>query len=103
MFNTIHIFGYGETQIIGEDLNVKVDSSLLTTLTSFVNHVKNLRPEDVIESEYHVIHVFNGANVRYLSHSDNKDEKKTFFVNFDQVDLELLNALVAELTSYQPA
>lgn len=31
-FSTIHIFGYGETQIIGENNNGKIPSLSLTTL-----------------------------------------------------------------------
>jgi hypothetical protein len=98
-FNTIHIFGYGETQIIGKDLNLKVSSASLTSLAAFVNHVKSLKPQDVVESDYHVIHDFNGSDVKYLSHSENKEEKKTFFLNFNQIDSTLLDALAQELTA----
>lgn len=98
MFNTIHIFGYGETQIIGEELNQKVDSSTLTSLTPFIDHIKSLRPDDVIESDYHVVHVFNESRVMYLSQSESKEEKKTFSLDFSQIDPTLLNALVQELS-----
>jgi hypothetical protein len=102
-FNTIHIFGYGETQIIGEDLNFKTDSSSLTSLANFVNHVKSLKPEDVVAADYHVIHVFNGSNVRYLASSENKEEKKTFIVNLTEIDSVLLDALAQELIALATA
>lgn len=99
MFNTIHIFGYGETQIIGSELNLKVSSSTLTTLTPFVDHIKSLRPSDVLESDYHVIHVFNEAKVMYLSQSESQEEKRTFTIDFDQIDASILESLIQELYS----
>ena len=100
-FSTIHIFGYGETQIIGETNNGKVPSSSLTTLVPFVDHVKTFLPESgVTLTDYHVIHIFNGSDVRYLGvGTEDRKEETSFSVGFNQIDQTLLTALVDEIIS----
>jgi len=36
-FNTLHIFGYGESQLIGDNFNYKVPTSSLTTAQAVVD------------------------------------------------------------------
>jgi hypothetical protein len=98
-FSTIHIFGYGETQIIGDANNGKVPSSSLTTLVPFVDHVKTFLPESgVTLTDYHVIHIFDGMDVRYLGQGvEDRTVQTSFSVGFDQIDQTLLTALVDEI------
>jgi hypothetical protein len=100
-FSTIHIFGYGETQIIGDTNNGKVPSSSLTTLVPFVDHIKTFLPESgVTLTDYHVIHIFNGSDVRYLGvGTEDRKEETSFSVGFNQIDQTLLTALVDEIIS----
>lgn len=99
-FSTIHVFGYGETQVIGKDVNKKVDSTSVTSLTNFINHVKLFKPADVTLTDHHVIHVFHGDSVRYLGKgTDNKDEKTSFIVKWSEVDSTLVDAIVNEVSS----
>ena len=104
-FSTIHIFGYGETQIIGETNNGKIPSSSLTTLVSFVDHVKTFLPESgVTLTDYHVIHIFEGSDVRYLGvGTEDRKEETSFSVKYDQIDITLLDALVNEVISLLPS
>jgi len=103
-FSTIHIFGYGETQIIGETNNGKVQSSSLTTLVPFVDHVKTFLPESgVTLTDYHVIHIFEGSDVRYLGvGTEDRKEETSFSVKYDQINLTLLDTLVNEVISLLP-
>lgn len=98
-FSTIHIFGYGETQIIGQTNNGKVESSSLTTLTSFVDHVKTFLPSTgVTLTDYHVIHIFEGTDVRYLGQgTEDRTVETSFSVTWAQIDQTLLTALVDEI------
>jgi hypothetical protein len=98
-FSTIHIFGYGETQIIGETNNGKVSSSSLTTLVPFVDHVKTFLPESgVTLTDYHVIHIFDGMDVRYLGQGlEDRTVQTSFSVGLNQIDQTLLTALVDEI------
>jgi hypothetical protein len=104
-FSTIHIFGYGETQIIGETNNGKVQSSSLTTLVPFVDHVKTFLPESgVTLTDYHVIHIFEGSDVRYLGvGTEDRKEETSFSVKYDQINIALLDTLVNEVISLLPS
>jgi len=104
-FSTIHIFGYGETQIIGNDNNGKVQSSELTNLVALVDHIKTFLPESgVTLTDYHVIHIFEGSDVRYLGvGTEDRKEDTSFSVKYNQIDITLLDALVNEVISLLPS
>jgi hypothetical protein len=65
---TIHIFNYGETQINSKDLSVKIKTSLISgTTETLINNIWNLRPDqNITEKKFHVIHIFNHNDVRWL-------------------------------------
>ena len=59
-YNTIHIFGYGETQLIGKDLNSKVETSLLTLADAVDSNVFSKKPTDNTSTiDFHSINIFN--------------------------------------------
>ena len=103
-FSTIHVFGYGETQIIGGTNNGKVMSSSLTTLIPFVDHVKSFLPvTGVTLTDYHVIHIFNGSDVRYLGvGTEDRKEDTSFSVKYDQINTVILDTFVNEVISLLP-
>lgn len=103
-FSTIHVFGFGDTQIIGEVNNGTVKSSELTTLTAFVDHVKTFLPSTgVTLTDYHVIHIFNTMDVRYLGQgTEDRTIDTSFSVNWNQIDETILNNLVNEIISKLP-
>lgn len=97
-FNTIHLFGFGDTQIIGKDNNGTVKSDTLTNLQAFVDHVVTFKPEDVVLADYHVIHIFNAMDVRYLGKgTENNEDKTDFTVSISDIDAIILGNLVTEL------
>lgn len=99
-FNTIHLFGFGDAQIIGKENNGTVASEALTNLTAFVDHIKTFKPEDVTLTDYHVIHIFNETDVRYLGKgTEVKTDKTNFTVKISEVDATLLTNLVDELAA----
>jgi len=80
---TLHIFGYGETQINSNEFSVKVASSSLETVTPLVNAIWGKKPKDSkAEQKYHAINIFNHDDIRWMSKDgfDLKDEEdlKTF-------------------------
>lgn len=99
---TIHIFGYGETQINSKDLNVKVKTESLTKVQSLIDKVFSLKPTDspLTEKKYHVINLFSSKDVRWLC-------KDGFDVKDQEVILKpLIDNLITELQTIkdnQPA
>lgn len=88
---TIHIFGYGETQINSKDLSVKVTTTDLTKVQPLVDTIWSKKPEDSeAEQSYHVIHCFGHNDVRYGS-------KNGFSLKNDTDLKPLIDELIAEL------
>ena len=96
--STLHIFGYGETQVIGQDgdtaVNKKVSSSGLTSLTAVVDNVYSFKPVDNLSpNEYHAINIFNNMFADYQP-SGEFDIWRTEWALLDQA---YIDALVAEV------
>jgi hypothetical protein len=103
-FSTIHIFGFGDVQMIGSEKEGTVKAISLTKLAAFVDHIKTFKPEDVTLTDYHVIHIFNGMDVRYLGKAaEDKNAETSFSVKMDQVNTTILDELVTEIVATIPA
>jgi hypothetical protein len=97
--NTIHIFAYGEAQIIGKELNYKTNVSKFTKLQAVIDDVKSKKPADVQDKDYHAINIFNNSKVVYLA----KEKEGTFSVAFTDIDSAKLNALIQEFADLKAA
>jgi hypothetical protein len=91
---TIHIFGYGETQINSQELSTKVSTDTLTTVTPLLSAIFAKKPEDntTLITEFHAVNLFNYNDVRWLS-------KDSFDVKDDEDLKPLIDALIAELAT----
>ena len=91
---TIHIFGYGETQINSKELSVKVSTDTLTTVTALVEAIFAKKPADnpAVISPFHAINIFGYKDVRWV-------EKNSFSVKNDEELKPLIDALIAELAT----
>jgi len=102
MKTTIHILGYGETQIISKDINFKTATSDLATAQAVIDDVKSKKPSDKDASNFHVINIFD-ENVNYQAKLTEgikiKDDNGSFSFGTSELDLLKLNALISELTA----
>lgn len=89
---TIHIFGYGETQINSKDLSVKVKTDSLTKVTPLVAEIFAKKPADnsALITEFHAINIFSYNDVRWMS-------KQGFDVKNDADLKPHIDNLIAEL------
>ena len=93
--NTIHIFGYGETQLIGSETNKKVSTSTLTKVQAVIDNVYSQKPTDNnAGTEYHAINIFYDMFADYIPKTR---EEKSFRVKFSDLDATLINELVDEI------
>jgi hypothetical protein len=102
-WSTIHIFGYGESQIIGvgdddKGFSNKVPTTSLTKVTPFLDDLFTHKPADntSVETEYHVVHVFHGNEVRFISKTEGVEG---FSVKIDELNATTLQELVDELAT----
>ena len=94
-WNTLHIFGYGEAQLITDTENKKVLSSELTTLQQVVDDVYGNKPVDNnADTNYHAINIFNGLFADWLP---SVKDQKSFRVEYASLNEVAIAALVAEI------
>ena len=99
-WNTIHIFGYGETQIIGKDFNKKVPTSVLTTVQAVVDNVYSFKPEgNTSIEEYHAINIFN---TMFADWQPKQSDVEGWRTQYSDLDSAVIEALVAEIQAYTP-
>jgi len=88
---TIHIFGYGETQLNSEEVSVKTKTTELTKVQAVVDYIWSKKPQDsTAEQKFHAIHLFGYEDVRYSS-------KDGFGVKKDDFLKPLIDELIEEL------
>ena len=91
-YNTLHIFGYGECQVITDTENKKVPTSDCPSAQDVVNMVYAFKPADnPSTSNYHAVNIFNDMFADYQSIEGN------FRVDYSELDSELIDQLVTEI------
>jgi hypothetical protein len=97
-WSTLHIFGYGEIQLIGGDFNKKVPSSALTTLQAVVDNVYSFKPVDNPATEqYHAINIFNDMFADWQTSQQGVQGWRT---QYAELDVTLIDALIVEINAY---
>jgi len=97
-YNTLHIFGYGEVQVIGKDLNKKVATSELTKVQAVVDNVYSFKPEEsTATEEYHAINIFNDMFANWQTKQQGVEGWRVEYAELDAVAIE---ELVAEVIAY---
>lgn len=100
---TIHIFGYGETQINSKDLSVKFATNSLTKVTPLIAGIFAKKPTEnpTLITEFHAINLFGHTDIRWMS----KDwmSKEGFNVKNNDDLKTLIDNLIAELQTVKDA
>lgn len=89
---TIHIFGYGETQINSSEFSVKVKTDSLKKVTAVVDSIWAKKPtENESVKDYHAINILGFNDIRWMS-------KPKGFTLKNELDLKpLIEDLISEL------
>lgn len=94
-YSTIHIFGYGETQLISSDSNKKVATLTLTKVQAVIDNVYSKKPADNnAGTDYHAINIFDNMFADYIPKTQGE---KSFRVEYKDLDATLINELVEEI------
>lgn len=104
MNGTIHIFGYGEAQVISETVNFKTGVDKLSTLQAVIDNVKSKKPSDNTVSDYHAINIFSDLRADYIAKrldgaKPGDKDTSSFSVDFKDLDGKKLDDLVAEFAA----
>lgn len=96
MYNTLHIFGYGESQVITDAENKKAPNNELPADQSVIDMVYALKPSDSkATADYRNINIFNNMFADYFDNDGNN-----FRVDYSELDSELIDILVEEVLNY---
>jgi hypothetical protein len=97
-WSTLHIFGYGETQLIGDKVNFKTATSNLAAAQPVVDDVYSHKPVDSdASSSYHAVNIFNGMFADFQPNSGTG-----FRVQYSELNQVLIDALVEEIVAMIP-
>lgn len=95
-WNTLHIFGYGQNQLISNTENKLVDSDFCPSTQAVVDMVYSHKPTDNPATlDYRNINIFNDL---FADYSDNTGN--TFRVDYSELDSALIEALAVEIMNY---
>jgi hypothetical protein len=94
-FNTLHIFGFGDVQVITKDGGKTKKASDLTTLQAVIDNVWSKKPSDNTGTkQYHAINIFEGMFADWQSKVQGEKGYRTPYLELDKAAIE---ALVAEV------
>ena len=89
---TLHILGYGETQLIGEDFNEKVLTSELTKVQAVLDNLYSFKPEEITATEeYHTVSIIKDQISIWTSKTG-----KQWRTKYSALDIKAIEELVAE-------
>jgi hypothetical protein len=99
---TLHIFGYGECQVIGKDgetqINKKAPSNQLVSLQAVVDNVYSFKPIDNNSpNKYHTISIFKDY---YSNYSPDDSQYSSWKTNYDELDNLAIDLLATEILAY---
>ena len=101
-WNVMHIFGYGESQMIGSDKNGKVESSTLSTIAPLMSYLatKQQPGTDISLSTLYSLNIYNSKFVDFLP-KDTAANKRQRFAYAD-LDDSYINNFATELAGALP-
>lgn len=90
---TIHIFGYGETQLISAEVSKKINSNSLTKVKPLVDAIWAKKPKgSKAEEKYHAINFFGHGRVIWVSNDGFElIDEQTIYPLIDDLILEIQN------------
>lgn len=92
-WNTLHIFGYGQVQLISNTENKLVDSDLCPSTQAVVDMVYSHKPQgNIATTDYRTINIFNELFVDYFDNDGNQ-----FRVDYSELDSALIEQLASEI------
>ena len=93
IYNTLHIFGYGETQVITDKENKKVATDSIVGVQALIDDIYSKKPSDnPATSDYATISILNDIFANYSDEQGN-----TFRVDYSELNAALIDAVVLEV------
>lgn len=99
-WNTLHIFGFGDVQVIAKDGGNTKKANTLTKLQAVIDNVWDNKPVDYAGTkEYHAINVFDGM---FADWQPKAQAEKGYRVEYAKLDNVAIQELVDEVLFVEP-
>ena len=93
IYNTLHVFGYGETQVITDTENKKVATDSIVGVQALVDDLYSKKPADnPATTDYRTITILNDM---FADYSD--EEGNHFRVDYSELNAALIDVVVLEV------
>jgi hypothetical protein len=90
-WNTLHIFGYGDVQVISKDGSKTKKANTLTKLQAVVDNVWDNKPIDYVGvKEYHAINTFDGMFSDWQAKAQDEKGYRVEYANLNSVAIQEL-------------
>lgn len=93
-WKTIHIFGFGQTQLFTKDLSKTFANSDLINLQEVIDNILSLKPDNIPLSNFHIIHFIKDRQIMYTS---KEDPKFSFTIKYPEINSSKIDALAQEI------
>ena len=93
-WDTIHIFGYGETQLNGSGLSKKFTTTDLSKVQDVIDNILSLKPTDLQLTDFHCINIFKDAKMVFMS---KETTEFNFTIDYAELDPLKIEALTQEI------
>jgi hypothetical protein len=94
-WSTLHIFGFGDVQVITKDGGATKKASTLTKLQAVIDNVWSTKPTDNTSTkQYHAINIFEGM---FADWQTKVPKEKGFRTEYSKLDNSLIQQLVDEV------
>ena len=99
-WSTLHIFSFGDVQVITKDGGATKKASDLTKLQAVIDNVWSFKPaESPITKEYHAINIFEGM---FADWQPKQPKEKGFRTEYAKLDNATIQALIDEVLAPVP-
>ena len=93
IYNTLHIFGYGETQVITDTENKKVATDSIVGVQALIGDIYSKKPAgNAATTDYATISILNDIFANYSDEQGN-----SFRVDYSELNAALIDAVVLEV------
>jgi hypothetical protein len=94
-WSTLHIFGFGDVQVISKDGGATKKAATLTKLQAVIDNVWSTKPTDNTSTkQYHAINIFEGM---FADWQTKVPKEKGFRTEYSKLDNSLIQQLVDEV------
>jgi hypothetical protein len=96
-WNTIHVFGFGQSQMIGPDKNGGVANDELSSVSPLIDYLASIQQEgtSINPDTFHVFNIYQGQFIDFVANTRTGNKSQRF--NMADIDTTTVDNLADEI------